>query len=192
MATTSPDNLRTPNPTDPYNLVADLAILASDTQDAISRRGNAYRGTTAERTAFTTAEEGTLWVDTNGTKKVYQRQGTAWVVINPDPTSTSVDLSSSISTSYRNLCRGQRYGNVVVISFYSSSSQSGSFPNGGQVVGTLPTAWRPDYTVIGPVYFNGGYTGTSVLGTSGTITLYNPDSKTRSGARTSITFIKDS
>ncbi len=32
MATTSPDNLRTPNPGDPYNLVADLATLASDTQ----------------------------------------------------------------------------------------------------------------------------------------------------------------
>ena len=79
MATTSPDNVRTPNPTDPYKLVADLTILASDVQAALVRRANSYVGTSAQRTAFTTAPEGTGWQDTNGTKLAYVRKSGVWV-----------------------------------------------------------------------------------------------------------------
>ena len=78
MATTSPDNIRTPNPTDPYNLIADLAIIANDTQTAISKRGNMYTGTAAQRGAFSTAPEGTHWQDTDGQKYEWVRKNGAW------------------------------------------------------------------------------------------------------------------
>lgn len=83
MATTSPDNLRTPNPTDPYNLVADLAILASDTQAALVKRGNFYMGTSAQRIAFTTAPAGTHWQDTNGDRSEWVRDSGAWIGVTP-------------------------------------------------------------------------------------------------------------
>lgn len=78
MPTTSPDNIRTPNPTDPFNLVADMAITASDTQAALVKRANLYVGTSAQRTAFTSAPEGTHWQDTNGTALEYVRKSGVW------------------------------------------------------------------------------------------------------------------
>lgn len=81
MATTSPDNLRTPNPGDPYNLVADLATLASDTQTALNKKvSNLLKGTAAERVAATgTATNGMLWQDTDGIKMIWRKDGAAWV-----------------------------------------------------------------------------------------------------------------
>lgn len=74
MATTSPDNLRTPDPGDPYNLVSDLATLAGDVQDALNDRGNAFKGTAAERAiAESSVDEGSLWVDTDGIKMIWRK-----------------------------------------------------------------------------------------------------------------------
>lgn len=81
MATTSPDNLRTPNPGDPYNLVADLATFANDVQVALNKKtSNLLVGTTAQRVAATsTATDGILWQDTDGIKMVWRKDGAAWV-----------------------------------------------------------------------------------------------------------------
>lgn len=80
MATTSPDNLRTPNPGDPYNLVADLATLANDVQSALNLRANTYKGTASARTAFLgTATAGTLWQDTDSFKMLWKKDVAAWV-----------------------------------------------------------------------------------------------------------------
>lgn len=80
MATTSPDTLRTPDPGDSYNLVADLAILGQDVQNALTLRANAYTGTASQRTAFTsTATDGMLWQDTDGIKMIWRKDGAAWV-----------------------------------------------------------------------------------------------------------------
>lgn len=81
MATTSPDNLRTPNPGDPYNLVADLATLASDTQVALNKKvSNLLTGTAAQRVAATgTATAGMLWQDTDSIKMIWRKDGASWV-----------------------------------------------------------------------------------------------------------------
>lgn len=79
MTTTSPDSLRTPDNTDAYNLVADLATLASDTQAALVKRANSYKGTATQRAAFTSAPVGTLWQDTDGNKNLYRKDSSAWV-----------------------------------------------------------------------------------------------------------------
>ena len=81
MATTSPDNLRTPNPGDPYNLVADLATFANDVQVALNKKvSNLLKGTGAERTAATgTSTNGMLWQDTDGIKMIWRKDGAAWV-----------------------------------------------------------------------------------------------------------------
>lgn len=81
MATTSPDNLRTPNPGDPYNLVADLATLASDTQVALNKKvSNLLTGTAAQRVAATsTSTNGMLWQDTDGIRMIWRKDGSVWV-----------------------------------------------------------------------------------------------------------------
>lgn len=83
MATTTPDSIRTPNPSDPYNLISDLGIMANDTQAALVKRANLYVGTSTQRTAFTTAPEGVHWQDTNGSKQIWARRAGAWVDISP-------------------------------------------------------------------------------------------------------------
>ena len=81
MAVTSPDNLRTPDSGDQYALVQDLGVLASTTQAAITKRGNLYIGTGAQRTAFTTAPTGVHWQDTDGQELEYVRKSSGWRVI---------------------------------------------------------------------------------------------------------------
>ena len=80
MAVTSPDNIRTPDSGDQYALVQDLGVLADSTQAAITKRGNLYVGTAAQRTAFTTAVNGVNWQDTDGTAARYVRVAGAWVM----------------------------------------------------------------------------------------------------------------
>lgn len=79
MATTSPDNLRTPDPGDPYNLISDLATLAGDVQNALIDRGNVFKGTSSERATFTsTAVEGMLWQDTDGMEMIWKKAVADW------------------------------------------------------------------------------------------------------------------
>lgn len=78
MATTSPDTLWSPDPTGNYNLVADWATSMQSVQAALVKRANLYVGTSAQRTAFTTAPEGVHWQDTNGDKLEYVRKSGDW------------------------------------------------------------------------------------------------------------------
>ena len=79
MAVTSPDNIRTPDSGDQYALVQDLGVLADTTQAAISKRGNLYIGTAAQRTALVTAPNGTNWQDTDGLGMTWNRVSGSWV-----------------------------------------------------------------------------------------------------------------
>lgn len=78
MATTE-DGIWTPDQIDDYNLVADLATMSSTVQGALEKRANTYTGTSVQRNNFTSsAPEGTIWVDTNGSKEVWVKQGNSW------------------------------------------------------------------------------------------------------------------
>ena len=92
MATTSPDNLFSPNPSDNYNLIADWATSMRSVQTALAKRGNLYIGTAAQRTAFSTAPEGTHWQDTDGPKYEWVRQAGSWRGAEP--------LSGMVSASF--------------------------------------------------------------------------------------------
>lgn len=95
MATTSPDNLRTPDPGDSYNLVADLATLAGDVQTALNLRDqNVLKGTAAQRAiAESTAAEGMLWVDTDGIKMIWRKGVTVWEPAVWDWTGTNTQMT---------------------------------------------------------------------------------------------------
>lgn len=78
MAVTIPDDLFSPDDDNGYALTQHLGIMQDTNQAAFVRRANAYKGTAAERNAFTTAPEGTQWVDTDGSRKVYIRENASW------------------------------------------------------------------------------------------------------------------
>lgn len=104
MATTSPDNIKSPDSGDQYALVQDMGALADTVQNALVRRANLYKGTSAQRTAFTTATEGTWWQDTNGNKDVWVRKAGAWVIAVPTPVkSASGTGSASVGSSATNI-----------------------------------------------------------------------------------------
>lgn len=137
MATTSPDNIRTPDPSDPYNLVADMATLAGDVQGALVKRGNMYVGTSAQRTAFTTAPEGVHWQDTNSDKVEWVRRGGSWA---PATGVTSATLSISGATANYSPTV-YRQGDFVWLDGAVSSLSS---TNSTYVaVTTLPAGFRP-------------------------------------------------
>ena len=71
MATTSPDNLFSPDASDDYDLVVDWAASMTSVQNALTKRANSYKGTAAQRTAFTTATIGDLWQDTSGDRSLW-------------------------------------------------------------------------------------------------------------------------
>lgn len=192
MATTTPDNIRTPSPSDPYNLVADLAILGSDVQTALNRRANSYIGTSSQRVAFTTAPEGVEWRDTNGSKLKYVRNGGAWVPELVDWT----NISTALLSPYRGLLYATRTGRTVELRFSIPNETSGSFPSGGSgvTVGTIPEAWRPSgpTAVRGGCYLSGGNPGVvNIDQTTGVVTVYNQTGTTQTSMYGSITYVSD-
>lgn len=79
------DGITTPSGGDEVKIVQDLSTMASTIQDALNKRANMYKGTSADRTSFTAdAQDGVLWKDTNGTRALWVKQGTGWEQIYPD------------------------------------------------------------------------------------------------------------
>src|SRR5690625_305326 len=108
MATTK-DGIWTPDQVDDFNLVGDLNTTAATIQSALDKRANAFKGTTSERSQYTSeADEGTIWVDTNGDKSVWVMQGNSWEMVWPerfsrDRKSTRLN-SSHVAISYAVFC----------------------------------------------------------------------------------------
>lgn len=83
MPLTSNWNIWTPDDADNYDFIVDSAATAQTVDDAltdVASRANAFKGTVAERTAFTsTAVDGMLWQDTDGIKMIWRKESAAWV-----------------------------------------------------------------------------------------------------------------
>lgn len=97
MATTSPDNLYSPDSSDPYALTQDLGAMQDSVQTALVRRANAYVGTSAQRNAFTTAPVGTIWSDTNGSRLVYKRGASSWEPVSPERVEAKGKVTITVS-----------------------------------------------------------------------------------------------
>lgn len=94
MATTSPDNLKTPDAGDQYALVQDLGAFADTVQIALNNRGNLFKGPSSSRVAFTSAPDGARWQDTNGDLLEWVRLAGAWR-LDAWHTTVSIPVSSS-------------------------------------------------------------------------------------------------
>ena len=83
MSTTTPDNLPAPDPGTMYGAVQAFKGLADETQNALNRRANFYRGTMAQRQAFTNAPNGVHWQETDENQLEYVRLNGGWTSVHP-------------------------------------------------------------------------------------------------------------
>lgn len=190
MATTSPDNLYSPNSNDPYALVQDLGAMQSSVQNALIERANAYRGTTAQRNAFTNAPVGTIWSDTNGDRLVWKKGATEWEAI--------VDVPDEEDTGWLSLPGSPTGGVSITYAEYRIRngvafvriSVTGGVASGGQEVWTnLPSSLRPDRSVVGAAWLSSNYPGTLYIRTNGTIAIHQNTGSSRNTAHTYISYV---
>lgn len=165
MATTSPNNIRTPDLGDPYNLVPDLQTLANDVQDALTERANSYTGTAAQRVAFAaSAPDGALWVDTDDDKHVWRNDGGTWVRLVPDVEDTGWIPISPVSGYTGNGLAVRRIGDVVSLRGRLTKTSGGFEDTLGSTLFTIPAGMRsPVYFRCPVATYNGTAAGTFYL-----------------------------
>lgn len=117
MAVTS-RGIVTPNQTDEYNLVTDLNTMATSIDEALQDAANTYRGTSTQRTQFTSqAPEGTIWVDTNGEKIVWVKQGVSWRRIWPVRQGDIPGMPYAMAAGQATISVSNSTGGTVDVSF---------------------------------------------------------------------------
>lgn len=100
MATTSPDNIWTPDATDDYALTADLATTASTVQSAISSvrnpadRNQQFYGPTSSVGTATGMKRGDTYQESDGAMGLQVYNGTAWGYVR---NSAEINLVASAS-----------------------------------------------------------------------------------------------
>lgn len=163
MATTSPDNLRTPNSSDPYNLVPDLQVLANDVQSALVDRANSYRGTSAQRTAFSSAPTGTIWSDTNGSQLVYVKRGSNWIPVTPEDTGW---VAQTVASGFTGTIRARKVLGLVFV----SGVINGNLDAGNRLIGNISSQFWPSPNAASVAgYGSGNYPASGSVNTGGSI-----------------------
>lgn len=138
MATTSPDNIWTPDAGDDYALTTDLAAMADTVQDAITATRINLFGLDSERPANGSSglTNGMTWYSTD-TGATWRYSGSAWVIeFRPlsDYTTTVTGMNPAhITVSSKYERRGNLINGFVTITRITASSPTGT------VTVTLPT-----------------------------------------------------
>lgn len=174
MATTSPDNLFSPNPSDNYNLIANWATSMQSVQAALVKRGNMYVGTSTQRTAFTTAPEGVHWQDTNGGKLEYVMQGGSWtpsvIPVREIPITTFGAGWNGLGGLHTPRLIVSADGRVSLVGMVGRTTATGAFTN----IFTVPSELLPQPSgtlMLGAFFFSGGFGGQLSLQPSGVVRL---------------------
>lgn len=157
MATTTPDNLWSPNASDPYNLTVDLATMQSTTQLALNEKST--RPVTAASIGALPAGEYPgqfAWVTSPAPGFIVHWTGSAWVRDTPEDTGW---VNVTIASGFAGLGGVEapavrRIGKQVFMR--GGWSNTGIVLNSSNTVGTLPSSqfW--------PVVNSISRTGTSV------------------------------
>lgn len=172
MAVTTPDNLYSPDDDSAYALVQDLGLAQDSVQAALIKRANLYVGTSAQRTAFTSAAEGTHWQDTDGQKRVYIFKAGKWT---QGPYTTEDTQWANITLNVgTGSARWRRYLGRVELEVavkYTTAVAAGAMATAPV---TLPASARPSKTtpLIGAAS-TGSQPAVSMAFVSGTVSLRN-------------------
>lgn len=97
--------ITSPDPGTGFMPVTDLAAMAASIDTAITTAisavedgANFYKGTAAQRAAFLpTAENGDAWMDTDGSRGLYTKSGSAWVEVGDNRQREERTVTASLS-----------------------------------------------------------------------------------------------
>jgi hypothetical protein len=181
MATTSPDNLWTPDTGDDFALTVDLAAFADTVQDALTdiRTEIQYTsGTDAARiTAAATASIGDRWVTTDTTpKQEFFYTGSAWVLdyvprTSWTPTWTNFIVGASTVTANYCVTAGRCIGSIDVAigSGFAMSSSTINF-----IPPITPAVTTSNRVLGNAIYVNSGigYYHGPLMSTGANIALF--------------------
>lgn len=176
MATTSPDNLKTPDAGDQYALVQDLGALADTTQAALTRRANSFVGTSAQRLAYASPSPGAKWQDTNGSRLEYVWWGqwetgdTGWVTI-PYSSGFKAGTSSGSSVLEYRVLNGE-----MTVRGGGTNTASALAPGTEYIFGQIPSALSPPITTYGGGVGSGGRDVTPGVTSTGNVFFYTSNS----------------
>lgn len=154
MATTSPDNLYSPDSVNPYNLTVDLAAMQTSVQAALVNRPSNYRiMTDAQRIALSGANlfEG-LVVWTSDTRREWRYTNTTWV---PSDTLWSALPLSNGWVNFGSVYGNARYRKIDGVVWVTGMIKSGTTSPGG-IIATLPAGFRPASYLMRSVAVSGG------------------------------------
>jgi len=154
MAIETEDGLSTPDLNDGFNYVPQMATLATTTQQALEKRANTRIGTSAQRNAsIDLVQEGTLWVDTNGSRSIYTKQGNNWELVWPIPRIPTARNFLKSQSGWTTTPDSNNYikgiGDWVYICwFFQRSGGTINVPSSGdivnQTVAIVHEKWRPN------------------------------------------------
>lgn len=162
MATTTPDNLWTPDSGDGYALTQDLAAFADTTQDALVVRANYYTGNNSQMAnQESKATEGSVFYNTDDDKE-YRLVSGAWVE-EPSVASDSYNYRWDDSTA-RNAQSGMVAGD------------RGYQIDNGRTYQRIGSAWIPD-----PLFCTLGKTSNQNLSTSATALVWDSEDSDAGG-----------
>lgn len=168
MATTSPDNIWTPDAGDDYALTTDLAATADTVQDAITSlraAAGSTRGTNTERDA-SSPTTGALWNSTTD-GFVYRYNGTSWLyapgqilgsMVGPATNQSGLNTLVGTVVSTPVLAIGQR---VKIVASFSQYLTTGT----GSAV--AETKWRNNATNVTATTFDGSAISRAAIAASG-------------------------
>lgn len=185
MATTSPDNLKTPDAGDQYALVQDLGALADTVQIALVKRANSYVGTSAQRTAFVSAPAGALWGDTDGGQQVWRKTSSGWELTNVGLDSGWVPIP--LRAGFTGTLRWRRLGPLVEVDW----SGAGSFPVGATSIssGVIPATVRPSGNKRGSAALNANAAASLYVTGGGEVGVINSTGASRGGGEGTCQFM---
>lgn len=179
MATTSPDNIWTPDSGDDYALTVDLAAMADTVQGSLNGLRSeriARSGTDAERLALVPPDlrDGLQWFSTD-TGVQWRRVGGEWVSQGSDWITDPVGVLSPASGWSFNTFRIRKSFDSIFL--YVSFDRTGGTISVGATgdivntpVGTLVAAWRPSAEMV-LSSGNAGRVASGFVGSDGVVTL---------------------
>lgn len=153
MATTSPDNIWTPDSGDDYALTVDLAAMADSVQDAVNAHKTYRVGTNAERLALVAPElrDGIVFQTTDGSKLKWTYMNSSWVQLDRASETSGVFTAASGWT-----VSSQRavQTNGMIYAYFSLTRTGGTINvnDEGDItniqIGTVAADWRPPFEVV--------------------------------------------
>ncbi len=180
MATTTPDNLWTPDSGDDYALTVDLAATADTVQTALNNRKGFRTGNGAPTgTGYSVGSE---YMD-EATGFIYWFNGTQWLLNSPglnligsvDFSNSSVNIDSVFNSRFRNYrliytVAGNQFRPLIQLRTSGSTASGGSDYKNQYIFNNTDSALSTSYEQVGQWFPTAGNGNRH----SGTVDIFNP------------------